>query len=78
MTNTSQPSSAVVPTLLNASAASRVLGVSKSFLDKRRVRGDGPPFRKIGSRVFYRAAELDQWVDQYRHTSTSTCTTGAK
>jgi predicted DNA-binding transcriptional regulator AlpA len=57
--------------LLDPSAASEYLGISKSFLDKRRVSGDGPPFRKIGRRVFYWRNELEDWVDQFRHTSTS-------
>jgi predicted DNA-binding transcriptional regulator AlpA len=57
--------------LLDPVAAAAFLGVSKSFLDKRRVRGDGPPFRKIGRRVFYWRNEVEAWVDQFRHTSTS-------
>jgi predicted DNA-binding transcriptional regulator AlpA len=58
-------------TLLDPAAASEFLGVSKSFLDKRRVSGNGPPYRKIGRRVFYWRNELEAWVDQFSHTSTS-------
>ena len=57
--------------LLNPAAASHFLGVSKSFLDKKRVRGDGPPFCKIGRRVAYRLIDLEQWIGQRRFNSTS-------
>lgn len=57
--------------LLDPNSASQYLGVSKSFLDKRRVRGDGPPYRKIGRRVFYWRSELEAWVNQSARTSTS-------
>lgn len=57
--------------LLDPAAASEFLGVSKSFLDKRRVRGDGPPYRKIGRRVFYWRNELEAWVNRSPRTSTS-------
>ena len=36
--------------------------LSKSTLAKLRCRGGGPPFVKLGARVLYVAAELDEWV----------------
>ena len=76
MTNSIQQPAAQPRQLLNAAAASRFLGVSKNFLDKRRMRGDGPPYRKIGSRVFYWQNELEQWVDQFECSSTSSSVPG--
>ena len=37
-----------------------------------RWRGDGPPFKKIGSRVFYDRSEVFAWIDQQSCNSTST------
>lgn len=71
MTNPIQSTITQPRALLSPTAASKFLGVSKSFLDKRRVSGDGPPYRRIGRRVFYWQNELEQWVDQFHHTSTS-------
>jgi predicted DNA-binding transcriptional regulator AlpA len=71
VTNTIQTGTSERRALLDPTAASQFLGISKSFLDKRRVRGDGPPYRKIGRRVFYWRSELEQWVDQSARTSTS-------
>lgn len=71
MTNHNKPTIDDRRALLSPAAASLFLGVSKSFLDKRRISGDGPPFRRIGRRVFYWRDELVQWVDQFRQTSTS-------
>jgi predicted DNA-binding transcriptional regulator AlpA len=76
VTNSIQQTTTQPRQLLNAAAASRFLGVSKNFLDKRRLRGDGPPFRRIGRRVFYWQNELEAWVDQFQHTSTSSSMSG--
>ena len=57
--------------LLSPRDAAAYLGISKSFLDKRRVRGDGPRFRKIGRRVAYALPDIDQWLDGHAHSSTS-------
>jgi hypothetical protein len=37
---------------------------------KERIRGDGPPFYKIRTRVLYRRGEVLRWIDQHRVTST--------
>ena len=57
-----------LPLLINEKQASKYLGVSLSFL--RKARSDGspggrtpaPPFVRVGGRVYYRVADLDQWV----------------
>src|SRR3546814_968560 len=48
--------------LLNVRDAASFLGLSKSFLDKARIRGDGPHYLKLGSRVLYRTEALQSWL----------------
>jgi excisionase family DNA binding protein len=57
--------------LVDPTAAAAQLGVKPGTLAKWRVSGGGPPFLKIGSRVRYSRAELEQWLDQHRRRSTS-------
>ena len=47
------------------------LGLSPRSLDRRRVSGEGPAFRKFGGSVRYARADLDAWADSRRRTSTS-------
>ncbi len=57
---------------LRADAAAKYLGVSVSVLAKMRMRGDGPPFVKLGRRiVIYRLADLAAWMDQRQRVSTA-------
>jgi hypothetical protein len=57
------------PQLMDQDAASSFLllvcGVKlrPKSLQKRRVKGDSPPFRKVGSRVAYPRAQLKAWGD---------------
>ena len=51
--------------------AAAYLGVSVPSMNRWRVNGDGPPYVKIGSRVRYRRADLDAWLNQRIVTSTS-------
>ena len=44
---------------------------TKRFLEIAAVRGDGPPMLKIGRSVRYRVADLREWLDARRVTSTS-------
>lgn len=48
--------------LLTAAEAAQILKVSLSWLAKARMRGDGPPFIKIGRAVRYSEATLLQWM----------------
>jgi predicted DNA-binding transcriptional regulator AlpA len=57
--------------LLDTTRAAQLLGVSASFLNKKRVTGGGPKFCKIGRRVLYRRHDLQTWVDAHRVGSTS-------
>jgi excisionase family DNA binding protein len=57
--------------LLTVAEASAVLRMSKSFLNKRRLDGTGPPFVKMGRTVRYPRGDLEAWAiaNKRRHTS---------
>jgi hypothetical protein len=57
--------------LLTVVEAATVLRLSKSFLDKRRLAGDGPLYLKCGRRVLYVRDDLFAWAtsNKRRHTS---------
>jgi len=46
-------------------------GLSQRFLEVSAVRGDGPPFIKIGRSVRYRVGDLREWIAARRVHSTS-------
>ena len=50
------------------------LAVSKSWLDKRRLDGNGPAYLKLGRRVVYDIIDLENWAasNKRRHTTEST------
>lgn len=50
------------PRLYLPEAVGEILDLSVSTLATLRVRGGGPPFVKIGSRVFYPAEALERWI----------------
>ena len=57
----------IVP-LLNPMETAKYLGVSESWLAKRRMlatRRLGPPFLKMGALVRYRQTELDAWLEKH-------------
>ncbi len=58
------------PFLSNAEAA-RYLCLSPRTLEKLRVVGGGPQFRKFGRRVLYARDELEVWASKRRCDSTS-------
>ncbi|WP_407674670.1 helix-turn-helix transcriptional regulator [Paraliomyxa miuraensis] len=51
--------------------ASGVVGLSPSTLNTLRSRGGGPPYVKMGRRVFYRVADLRAWRDARLRSSTA-------
>jgi hypothetical protein len=51
--------------------ASDLLGVSASFLNKRRLTGDGPDYSKFGRSVRYRVDALFEWAARRTRRSTS-------
>jgi predicted DNA-binding transcriptional regulator AlpA len=74
MTSRTQLSSdsARVERLLTARDAANLLRLSSSWLAKARMRGDGPPYIKPGTRsVRYAEAALLQWMKSRQRLSTS-------
>ncbi|MEM1383050.1 MAG: helix-turn-helix domain-containing protein [Pseudomonadota bacterium] len=41
-------------------------GITKRYLEVAAVRGDGPPYIKIGRSVRYRTSDIDAWLDDQR------------
>ena len=52
---------------LDTGAAADYLGLSPRTLQKQRVYGGGPRFRKFGRRVLYARDDLDLWADERTH-----------
>ena len=52
-----------LPRGVNSVDAALVLGISSSTLAKLRHFGRGPAYCKIGRRVVYRLADLQDWLD---------------
>lgn len=52
---------------LDTGAAADYLGLSPRTLQKQRVHGGGPRFRKFGRRVLYARDDLDLWADERTH-----------
>lgn len=63
-------------TLLTQSEAAELLRLSERTLERSRVSGFGPPFCKLGRRVLYRQADLDQWIASRVVPSTSAAVGG--
>ena len=57
--------------LLTPREAAVFLRVSESWLAKARMRGDGPPYVKIGRSIRYAEGALHQWMKSRVHLSTS-------
>lgn len=51
--------------------AADFLRLSPRTLEKYRVRGGGPPFRKLGRRVVYALSDLEDWAGRRVCDSTS-------
>lgn len=57
--------------LLTTEEAARELRLKRTTLEHKRMRGDGPPFVKLGRKVFYRRSALVGWVNAQERTSTA-------
>lgn len=58
---------ALTPARVSSAAAARYLGLEPQTLTNWRNLGKGPRFvrdGKPGSRVFYRVADLDAWIEE--------------
>ena len=68
----SKPPKSVPPQaikLLTPKEAAEMLKVSVSWLAKARMRGDGPPFIRIGRSIRYSELGLLQWMKAHQHLS---------
>jgi hypothetical protein len=66
-----QADSATPSPFLSNGEAAAYLRLSARTLEKYRVIGGGPPFRKFGRRVFYLLADLNDWAARRSCDSTS-------
>jgi predicted DNA-binding transcriptional regulator AlpA len=62
---------AAIERLLTPKEAAHFLRVSLSWLAKARMRGDGPPYIRIGRSIRYSEAALLQWMKSRQRLSTS-------
>lgn len=68
------PSMSPPPMYLSCVEAGALLRVSPRTLEKMRVVGGGPRFRKFGRRVLYAASDLESWANARTCASTSDAT----
>ena len=54
-----------------AKEVAKLWRVSESFLAKARMRGDGPPFIKVGRSIRYSEVALQHWMRARQRLSTS-------
>lgn len=47
--------------IVDESVGAKTIGKSKSWMQKARVRGDGPPFLRLSRSVRYRVGDLREW-----------------
>ena len=62
---------AEMPKVVTAKVAARLVGLSESTLAKLRLNGNGPIYCKLGRRVVYRPADLEQWLQSRTARDTS-------
>lgn len=63
--------------LLSTHAAAERTGLARQTLAKLRSVGGGAPFIRLGAKVFYPSAELEQWISSHP-LRTSTADVGAR
>ncbi len=65
------PAPESAPRYLNNAEAAAWLKLSPRTMEKQRVIGGGPPFRKFGRRVLYAISDLEAWSSARTCESTS-------
>jgi predicted DNA-binding transcriptional regulator AlpA len=56
---------------LSVRETAELLQVSKSWLNKSRLVGCGPPYLKLGRRVLYDVADIEGWLVTKKRSNTS-------
>jgi hypothetical protein len=65
------PNVGLPPRYLRTAEAARFLSLSPRTMEKHRIYGTGPAYRKIGGRVVYTISDLKTWADRGTKISTS-------
>ena len=65
-TDDARPATADEPAFLTTRQAAAFLSLSPRTLDRYRVGGKGPPFHRLGSRIAYARADLEEWAARKR------------
>ena len=60
-----------IPKVVPAAEAAKLVGLSESTLAKLRLNGNGPVYCKLGRRVLYRPADLENWLQSRTTSDTS-------
>lgn len=58
-------------TFMNQRTTAEFLGLSERTLERFRLEGRGPVFRRFGRRILYSRGDVLEWADAQRRTSTS-------
>lgn len=62
----------ITQSYLRTADAAKYLGIGQSTLERKRVDGTGPRFRRLGIKIVtYAVADLDEWASGSVHLSTS-------
>ena len=64
-------SDTTIPTFLDQEATAKLLLLSERTLERLRVEGGGPAFRKFGRKVAYSLTDVLEWADSCKRVSTS-------
>lgn len=70
-TNSPDAAQSAASEFLTTVEAAAFLRLSPRTLEKQRVLGGGPRFRKFGARVLYAAVDLRSWADSRAYDMTS-------
>ncbi len=57
--------------LVDDKILSKTTRLSRSYWQKKRVSGDGPPYYEVGRRCLYDLDEVIAWIKSHRRSSTS-------
>lgn len=50
---------------IDTAALARMLALSKSYLEKMRMRREGPDYIKVRNRVWYRRSAIEAWLSNH-------------
>lgn len=50
------------PLLMDRKQAAKFLGLPKTTLSRLATKGEGPPFLKIGRKIYHLSGDLENWI----------------